>query len=156
MAELSAYEGKLYWDPGTGAVLLGQVRDIEGPGVAQDAVDVASRDSGKLTAYLGGLRSGGEVSFEIVYDPDDATHGALTAALLAGTEGHLYLLLRELTETGWHGCAVVKAFKPKAPLQGGLAADAVFEMLAGTVHLGYLTDGDGDYMVDGNSNYWVA
>lgn len=157
MAELSAYEGKLYWDPGTGAVLLGQVRDIDGPGIGQDTVDIASRDSGKLRARLGGLKTGGEVTFEIVYDPDNVTQAALTTALLAGTEGHVYLLLRELTETGWHGCAVVNAFKPKAPLEGALTADVTFGMLAGTDELWYMSDGEGvDYMVDGDGNYWVA
>jgi hypothetical protein len=156
MSELSAYEGKLYWDTGAGAVLIGQVRDIEGPGMTQDMVDVASRDSGKLTAYLGGLRSSGDVTFEIIYDPDLATQNTLTASLLAGTQGRLFLVLRELTENGWHSGAQVSSFKPKAPLRDGLSADVTFEMLDTISELRYLEDGAGNYMVDGGNSYWVA
>ena len=156
MSELSSYEGKLYWNDGTGPLLIGQVRDIEGPGMSQDMVDVASRDSGKLTAYLGGLRSSGEVTFDIVYDPDLATQSTLAAALLAGTQGTLFLVLRELAESGWHGIAQVASFKPKAPLRDALTADVTFEMVNTIDELWYLGDGDGDYMVDGDGNYWVA
>lgn len=156
MSELSSYEGKLYWNDGTGPALIGQVRDIEGPGMSQDMVDVASRDSGKLTAYLGGLRSSGEITFDIVYDPDLATQSTLAAALLAGTQGTLFLVLRELAESGWHGIAQVASFKAKAPLRDALTADVTFQMLASADELYYLSDGESNYMVDGDSNYWIA
>ena len=155
MAELSSYEGKLYWNDGTGLLLVGQVRDIEGPGVTQDMVDAASRDGGKLETYLGGLRNAGEITFDIVYDPDLATQSTL-ASSVAGTQGYVFLVLRELAENGWHGAAQVSGFKPKAPLRGALTADVTIEMVAEVSELWYLGDGDGNYMVDGDSNYWVA
>lgn len=157
MAELSSYEGKLYWNPGTGAVLVGQVRDIEGPGMKLDVIDVSSRDGSKRDTYISGLNSVDEVTFDIVYDPDVASQNALSVALLAGTIGRMFLVLRVLGEKGWHGAAVVNGFKPKAPLSGVFTADVSFGLLQNASELRYLSDGGGvNFLADGNLNYVVA
>lgn len=156
MAEFFAYTTKLYFDPGTGALLIGAVRDIDGPGLSLDMVDVASRDSGQLRKRTAGLAAGGSLTFDIVYDPDLSTQVALSTALTAGTTGTMYLLIDDLTETGWFGEAIVESFKPKTTLEGALGADVGLALVRTVDGIDYLTDASTDYMVDHDSNYWVV
>lgn len=75
MAEYAGYKVKLAKEtatPGTYANIA-QVLDISGPGVQADQIQVSHRDS-TWRKYLPGLVDGGEVSFDIAFDPNDASH----------------------------------------------------------------------------------
>lgn len=157
MAEFFGYDIQLYWDNGAGAAAVAAVRDIEGPGMTLDMVDVASRDTGALQKRIGGLASAGQVTMDIVYDPDAATHAALTTALANSTEGTLYLVMDALAETGWYGRALVSGFQPQPPLENALTAAVTFDLIAMANTLAYLSDAGTDYMiVASGGGYWVA
>lgn len=54
--------------------VVAQVRDIAGPNQSSDVIETTSRDNANLyKTYLAGLRDGGEVTFDLVYDPDIVT-----------------------------------------------------------------------------------
>ena len=157
MAEFWGYTPKLYFDDGTGALLVGAVKDIEGPGMNRETVDVASRDAGQLTKRISGMAAAGNITFEIVYDPDLATQNVLSAALTAGTMGTMYLVIDDLPETGWYGRAMVESFKPKAPLEDAFVADVSIVMARAANELNYLTDATTDYMVmAAGATYWIV
>jgi len=52
-------------------VAIGEVTDITGPEMERETIDVTSHDSPDgYREHIGGLKDGGEVSFEVNYDPD--------------------------------------------------------------------------------------
>ena len=58
-----------------GYTTVAAVRDIAGPAMALNAIDASSRDSADKV-FVAGLVDGGEMTFDIIYDPDTATHAA--------------------------------------------------------------------------------
>ena len=65
------------WDPagGTSYVAIGQVKDIEGPGLSRGDVDVTTQDSTSgYKEYLPGNPDGGELTFAISLDPNNTAH----------------------------------------------------------------------------------
>lgn len=58
--------------PGT-YTTFAQVKDIDGPSASADQIETSHRDS-QLRKFQAGMRDGGEVSFDIVFDPDLAIH----------------------------------------------------------------------------------
>lgn len=105
---------------------IAAVLDVDFPSVQTDAQDFASRDSSSKREYTGGLRDGGELTFDVLYDPDDATHdtsAGLVAIALARTTKHWQLTMSDAAPaTQWNFSGFIKAFKPKAPLNGALRA----------------------------------
>jgi predicted secreted protein len=100
------------------------IQSISGPGLALDTEDVTTHDSAnaweEMVATI--LRSG-ELSLDIVYDPNAATHAAS-----AGLSG----LLDDRIQVGfsvvfpgsvtWAFAAYVAGFEPSAPHDGALTA----------------------------------
>lgn len=114
---------------------IAAVLDIDGPGVQVDMIDVTSRDSSGWKEFIGGLIDGGEVSFDILYDPDDTTHSATApgvVGLLTGktVKGWKLTLSDISAPTVWSFNALVKAFKPKAPLKDALRASVTLKITA--------------------------
>lgn len=149
MAEFHGSDIKLYINPGgTDSSLIAAVRDISGPGMDDSVIDVASRDSGKRRARISGIHSGGDLTFDVVYDPDATTHAALSTALTAGTECTIFLLIDDLTERGWYSSALITGFVPKAPYENAFAADVSVSVLGVVAEIGYLSPaGVTDYIV---------
>lgn len=63
--------------PGTYGVFA-QVRDIDGPAGSADQIETTHRDV-QFRKYQAGMRDGGEVSFDIVFDSDLAGHDPTVA-----------------------------------------------------------------------------
>jgi predicted secreted protein len=57
---------------------IAAVRDIAGPNVATTAVDTSTRDS-RARTFLPAMQDSGEITFDIVYDPDTDTHSDTVA-----------------------------------------------------------------------------
>jgi hypothetical protein len=61
---------------------LAQVKDISGPSMSRDTIDVTNHQSPSgFAEFLAGLADGGEVTFTIEYDPEDPTHDQTTGLL---------------------------------------------------------------------------
>lgn len=131
MAEYSGFAGKLQVQEGTFQEIA-QVRDINGPAVSVDAIDASHSGSG-WKKYLPGLIDGGEVTFDIAYDPDLATHSATAAPGLPYYQIQrsvktYKVLFPDTTPASASFSAFVTKFTPKAPYAGLLTADVTLKL----------------------------
>lgn len=106
-------------------VTIAEVKDITGPGVSLDVIDVTNQDSaGGYEEVIPSIRRAGEVDFDVNFNPANGTHD--------GTTGLLYLANNkvkrgwrlQLQDTGshyWAFDAYVVSFQTKAPVAGVLA-----------------------------------
>lgn len=63
-----------------GAVVIHYVADITGPEVSVEAVDVTTHDSpDRFNESLPGMADGGEVAFDLMFDPDTDGHERILA-----------------------------------------------------------------------------
>jgi predicted secreted protein len=53
---------------------IGQVQSITGPTQSRDLIDVTNHSStGSYREFINGLKDGGDLTFEVIYDPGDAS-----------------------------------------------------------------------------------
>ena len=133
MAKYTAYESVLRVNTvSTTFVDVGQVRDISGPSMTQDAVEVTARDTNKWRAFTPGLRDGGEVTFDLIYDPNLASHSAtntttgLVSFLLTGTAKTFRLDMSDSNYFSFSG--IVTAFTPESPLEDAMTASCTIKV----------------------------
>jgi predicted secreted protein len=109
---------------------IAQVQNISGPGLALDTEDVTTHDSpGAFEEHVPTILRTGEVSLELVYDPNGGTHNASTG---------LAKMLKDKTLVGfslvfpgsvtWAFPAYVTGFEPSAPHDGALTAAAKLKL----------------------------
>lgn len=135
MAKYTAYETVLrVLTSGSTYVDIGQVRDISGPSMTADAVEVTARDTSKWRAFTPGLRDGGEVTFDIIYDPDVTSHSAtntttgLVYFLLNGTAKTYRLVMAQSGGDLFEFSAIVTAFTPESPLEDAMTASVTLKI----------------------------
>ena len=133
MAEYSGHEVDLYIYL-TSYVAIAQVKDIGGPEISADQIEVSHRDS-DWRKYVNGMLDGGELTFDIVFDPDHASHdptltNSIYAYMVAGTATNFKL------EYPGVGSAVTSAifsgtitnFGLGAPLEDALTASITIKL----------------------------
>jgi predicted secreted protein len=142
MAKYTAYESALQVNTvSTTYVEIAQVRDISGPSMSADAVEVTARDTSKWRTFTPGLRDGGEVTFDIIYDPDLTSHSAsntttgLVYFLLNGTTKTYRLVMSQAGGTYFQFSAIVTAFSPETPLEDAMTASVTLK-ITGAVTVG--------------------
>ena len=111
--------------PGTYQTVA-QIRNIGGPGLQQDALDVSFLDSvGAYRQFVGGFNDPGEIGIELMFDPTDATQDDV------GVDGLLSIYdLHEVVgfqvvwpdATIWRFQGLVTAYEPSAPVDDVLTA----------------------------------
>ena len=111
---------------------IAQVLNIGGPALSQDAIDVTHHSStGGWREFVGGLLDGGEVTFDINYDPDAATHNATTGLINDmenRTKRNFQLVFPDTGPTTWSFTALVAGFEPSAPIDDKLAASVTLKV----------------------------
>lgn len=61
---------------------LANVTSISGPSISRNVYDVTAHDSAdSYMEFIGGLKDGGELTFELNWDPTDSTHADLFSDL---------------------------------------------------------------------------
>lgn len=109
---------------------IAQVSKISGPGLALDTADVTTHDStGAFEEVVATIIRTGEVSLDLVYDPNGATHNATTG--LAAALKNKTLTGFRITWPGsvsWDFGAFVTGFEPSAPFDGALTATAKLKL----------------------------
>ena len=108
------------------------VRDISGPSMSQDTIEASSRDN-NWKEFVGGQVDGGEITFDIVYDPDTPTHlagtaGGLVKDLIAGTMQAFKLKFADTSPATATFSALVTKFTPKTPYNGLQSADVTLKI----------------------------
>ncbi len=100
------------------------ISNISGPGLSADTEDVTTHDStGAWEEHVVTILRSGEVSLDIVYDPEEETHDASTG-LIAMLEARLPVGFEIVfpNTTAWAFAAAVTGFEPSAPHDGALTA----------------------------------
>lgn len=125
MTKFSAFGTALLMDGSE----IAQVTSISGPGLSLDTIDVTSHDQTsaweEVTATI--LRQG-ELSLELVFDQNEATH----ADLLTNLVGRLYegfeLQFPDSAYTEWVFDAYVIGFEPSMAVDGALTASCTLKI----------------------------
>lgn len=125
MAKYAAY-GTLLKKAGT---TVAQVVSVSGIDLNVDTIDVTTHDSANATReFVMGLIDAGEITFEIVYDPDNATHTALRTDLAARTSATYTLTFTDTSPAIATFTAYVTRFAITAAADGALMANATLKV----------------------------
>lgn len=120
--------------PGT-FVAIANIADISGPGLSRETIDVTAHDSPNgYRQHVGGLKDGGEVSFDVNYDP--LVHDTLVADLdLTASGGAKNWKVTFPKSTGqttagntWTFAAIMTAFEASAPIGDKLSATVTLKI----------------------------
>ena len=97
-------------------------------GMSADVVEVTDQDSSSnFREYMSGLLTGGQITFDVNYDPDQATHVALVADLKAKTSATYNIVLTDPTPVTWSVTAFVVGFEVSAPIDAQLSASVTLQ-----------------------------
>jgi predicted secreted protein len=110
--------------PGT-YIAVADITALSPPGVSRNTIDVTSHDSEDAwMEFVGGLKDGGEVSFEVNYQPD--LHDALLADLDAVDAISWRVTFPDTT--AWTFDAILTGFEPDAPFDDKLSASLTLKV----------------------------
>jgi len=108
---------------------IAQISDVGGPGLAMDTIDVTTHDSPDAwREFIAGLKDAGEVSLDLVYDPDSVTQTALRNDLDSRVTRNFQIVFPDLTATTWNFAAKVTAFEPTASVEDALMASVTLKV----------------------------
>jgi predicted secreted protein len=129
MAKYAAF-GTLLKRAGT---TIAGVQNISGPGLSLDTEDVTTHD--QATAWeevVATILRSGEISLDIIYDPNAATHkyaaGGLLSDLVLRTAVSYTLIFPSSGTVTWTFTAFVTGFEPGAPHDGALTASVKMKL----------------------------
>lgn len=110
-----------------GAVAIAAVKNVSGPGLSADTADVTTHDStGAWEEHVVTILRTGEISLDLVYDPNAATHknasGGLLADLISRTAQTYSIVFPSTAAVTWSFSAFVTGFEPGAPHDDALTA----------------------------------
>lgn len=118
---------------GTAGTAVVNVTNIEGPGWSVETLDMTAHDS--ASAYrevAASFIDAGEVTLRINYDPSQTTHknsaGGLLHLLTQRTSSNFAIGFPTTPAAGFTFAGIVTAFKPSAPVDGKLEADATIKI----------------------------
>jgi len=104
---------------------VAEVKDITGPAVSVDIVDVTNQDSpGGFEEIIPTIRRAGEVDFDVNFNPTSGTHDGLTGLLYLANnkiKRGWRLLLQDSGDHYWYFDGYVTGFQTKAPVAGVLS-----------------------------------
>lgn len=84
-AVISSVGCEIYLDTLDSASRIDGIKDISGPNVSRGTIDVTSHSSpNNFKQYLSTRWEGGDISFDLLLDPQDAVHRRLIAKLGSG------------------------------------------------------------------------
>ena len=108
---------------------IAQVRNITGPGLSAEVIDVTSHDtSGNYREVLPSFLDPGEFNLEILFDPGTATHASTVANGLLNlwknrTKRNFRIVFPSTANKTWQFAGYVTSFAVQAPYDGALSAD---------------------------------
>lgn len=110
-------------------VEVGYITNISGPGMSRDAVDVTNSNSPNgYREFIGGLRDGGELSFDIVFVPNSAGITALLAEYDRDQASNCKITLPGATAYAWTFDGICTGFEPAAPMDDKMTASVTFKV----------------------------
>jgi hypothetical protein len=130
----AAFGVKLQYKPVSTWVDIAGCRDIGGPGISGDTVDVTTHDSpSAFREFLKTVIDPGELGLDLVWDPEDAAGQAKIVSEAIARTSDLYRLVYNTTNAKtWEFTAFVTQFEPNNPVEGEISA-SVSMKLTGTI-----------------------
>jgi predicted secreted protein len=108
---------------------IAKVTDISISGFSIDAVEVTSQDSADhFREYIPGMRDGGEVSFDLVFDPALTGHTALKTALETGAVSNWRVEFPVNPVKAWAFKGFLTSFEIDASMEEALTASATIKI----------------------------
>lgn len=139
MAEYAGYRTKLEIELASVWTTVAQIRDLGGPSAQSDQIETTHRGAGgtinRYRRYVAGMVDGGEMSFDIVFDPDHASHdptitGSLYDLVDSGEVNNFRLTFpgqgSDITTATFE--AFVSGFEISSPLEDALTADITLKI----------------------------
>lgn len=124
------------WSGGTVPVTIAQVADIGGPSVARTSIDSTTRDDGRWRTHLKGMKDGGELTFTLMFDPSETTHGSTSGVLSDinndGTAFAAFTMTFPDT-SAWTFDGFVTGFDMGHPIDDNLTADVSVKIVGAPV-----------------------
>lgn len=131
MAKFEAYGAAFKIGNGGGPetfTTVAQVRTIGGPSLTAETIDVSTHDGAGYREFVASLIDPGEVTLEIVWDPDAATHDSMFDDLVARTLRNVQIVWPDATSTTWSFAGQFTRFEPSAPVDGDLSASVTYKV----------------------------
>ena len=129
MAKYGAYGAILK----RGATTMAGVTNITGPNLSLETIDVTAHDSpGAMREAIASLIDPGDVTVELIFDPDAATHIAMRTDLTSRTATAYSITFVDATPTVASFQAFVTAFGVNLPVDGAMTASLTLK-ITGTV-----------------------
>jgi hypothetical protein len=118
---------------------IAQVGDISGPSVESEQIEVSHRADGvpanMWRRYVAGMKDGGEVTFTLIFDPDDASHDPTLSTSMynlatSGLPGEFQMVLpgQGTDTTTAEFDAYVTNMDMDAPLEDGLTQEVTLKV----------------------------
>jgi len=97
------------------------VQDVTGPGMSTAEIDVTAHDSpDKFKEFIGGVSDGGPITFDLNWDPGEASHAAMLAVYYAKTVVDWTLTLADGSIFDFSG--FISGWDAKNPVEGKITA----------------------------------
>lgn len=110
---------------------IARVRDISGPGITQSFAEVTAHDSpGRYKEWIATLLELGQITFDIVWDPNNATHdntSGILAELTGGSKNNYQVVFPTNPAITWTIPAFVESLSPAEPVDGALMASVTLK-----------------------------
>lgn len=112
---------------------LANLKDISGPEISRETIDVTGHNSADgFTEFLAGLGDGGEVSFELEFDPSLAAHDDLVDYASADEIHNFYLKAPGWVSTGgggyWAFAGLITKLGQSLPVKGAIMASVTIKV----------------------------
>lgn len=110
---------------------IAEITDIQGPEFEGIVKEVTNHDSAGWVEKLSVLTRVSELTFEINFRPDEATHGyasGLLGDLVARTKRNFQIVWPDASTTTWSFAAYVTKFAPAAPADDALMASVTLDL----------------------------
>lgn len=107
---------------------IASVTSISGPSISRNTYDVTAHDSpDAYMEFIGGLKDGGEISFDLNWDPTDSTHFDLASDLDDPLPRDYKLVLPQgIAE--WNFAAILTGFSGSQPVDDKLTAAVTYKI----------------------------
>lgn len=152
MAGFSGFRAKIQISISGTWTDIGQIRDISGPSFQQTSIDISNRSS-RIRQFVPGMLDNGEVTFDVVFDPDLATHspsatGGLITELTAGNLNSYRIAFADASPANVASFSgFVTKLTSKEPQNDAMVADITLKIAGAitwsTVTFSTATDGTG-------------
>jgi len=111
---------------------VAEVREIGGPNMSRDAIDVTNHSSpGAWRQFISGLKDAGEIPLDLNFLPADATHDQSTGLLslfVSGEQNNFRLILPDAVTTQLAFAGIVTGFEIVPSLEDRLQANVTIKV----------------------------